>query len=529
VQTSGASAKKEVEIEEAQPATRLRRVIPWVLALSFSTVVFSSLTDYGVTWDENVYFNAASSYTRWFRNPNLRRIDRFWRANWEHPPLHKVLAGASEFLFHGRLGWMSRVQAYRFPTVLFVFILTFCLFRWTESVYGFPAAVWATLCSFVLPRLFFHAHLAAFDYAMTTFWFVVLYAFWLGRKRRRWVYISAVLLGLALLTKLNAFFLWIPLGVIWLLHLKDELDMFPSGRGKRIVNSFTKNFLPLIIIPPLVFIALWPWLWVDPIGRIGEYMTFHLRHFDVPIFYLGQVYRKGPWHYPFVMLALTTPPLVLAASVWGGVRLWKSEFRRANLHVLFNIFFPLAIVGFSPAPKYDGVRLFLPALPYLAILAGYGLSEAISSLRKPVLMRVGAFAVAIAIVLAAHQALWRPAPHHFAYFNSLVGGTEGAHHAGFDIEYWGSSYKQLLPWLNKNSETRYWVALGMINAGLLKAEKTLSPKVHFGGPKNSTRMILMNRPGMYNAQMRLAEQSGKPLYSVFLGTTPLVTVYELPR
>lgn len=507
----------------------LRRIIPWLLALCFSGVVFSSLADYGVTWDENVYFSAGSSYMHWLQSPEPRRIDRYWSRNWEHPPLHKVLAGVSEFVFHARLGWMSKITAYRFPTVFFVFILTLCLFRWTESVYGFPAAFWATLCSFILPRLFFHAHLAAFDYAVTTFWFTVLYAFWLGRRKRRWVYVSAFLLGLALLTKLNAFFLWVPLGVIWLLHLKDELELFPGVEKKRTAISFAKNFLPLIIIPPLVFIALWPWLWVDPVGRIGQYMAFHLRHFDVPIFYFGTLYRKGPWHYPFVMLALTTPPIVLVASVFGVARLWRCQFRRANLFVLFNILFPLAIVGFSPAPKYDGVRLFLPALPYLAVLAGYGLFQALELLRKPVLKRLAAFACAAAIAGSGYYSLWRPFPHHFAYFNALIGGTDGAQQSGFDIEYWGSSYGKLLPWLNENSDARYWVALGMINAGLLRSDKLLSAKVRFGGPKNSERMILMNRPGMYNAQMRLIEESGKPIHSIFLGTTPLVTVYEIAR
>jgi hypothetical protein len=40
-------------------------------------------------------------------------------------------------------------------------------------------------------------------------------------------------------------------------------------------------------------------------------------------------------------------------------------------------------------------------------------------------------------------------PYQYIYFNSLVGGLEGAHKK-YDTEYWGASYNEAINWFKEN-------------------------------------------------------------------------------
>ena len=202
-------------------------------------------------------------------------------------------------------------------------------------------------------------------------------------------------------------------------------------------------------------------MWYDTIERFTEYLTFHGKHYPVHTFYLGRRYLYAPWHYPLVMTSVTTPTITLLLSIFGAVAIliqWRSTPMLVRI-ALVSYFAHIAPFCLPHAPKYNGVRLFLPAMPFIAVLAGYAvaqltnrLSDALSECQGGIAMRPQFISGALMLLLLAPglRATLQVHPYELSFYNALVGGTRGATYRwGFECTYWGVNFAQLLPFLNR--------------------------------------------------------------------------------
>ena len=73
-------------------------------------------------------------------------------------------------------------------------------------------------------------------------------------------------------------------------------------------------------IGPLVFYALWPWMWNDTFPRLQEYFNFHLHHEYYNIEYLHKNYWSppSPKSYAPVMIFATVPGVTLLLFLVGA-------------------------------------------------------------------------------------------------------------------------------------------------------------------------------------------------------------------
>ena len=117
----------------------------------------------------------------------------------------------------------------RFPAMVFtglVLVFTFflgvCLFNWQTGLFG-------AIAFFVIPRHFYHAHLACFDMPIVAATLATFYAFWRSLEDRRWAIVAGFFWGIALLIKHNAFFLPVPLMLIWLWLGRHQLRVTRDG------------------------------------------------------------------------------------------------------------------------------------------------------------------------------------------------------------------------------------------------------------------------------------------------------------
>jgi hypothetical protein len=149
------------------------------------------------------------------------------------------------------------------------------------------------------------------------------------------------------------------------------------------------------------------------------------------------------------MTVFTIPPVILALGILGIARTLRAPKKHnAGLLFLWAAAVPMLALTMKGAPKYDGVRLFLPAFPFIAALAGIG---------GGILVRVGAFydragervpkgrivliALILALTVGGGRALLSCQPYYLSYYNSLIGGTRGA--AGkMEVTYWGEALNQ---------------------------------------------------------------------------------------
>ncbi|MFQ5911831.1 MAG: ArnT family glycosyltransferase [Nitrospinota bacterium] len=502
-----------------------------IVSLSLCATVFLTLDDYGVTWDEPAYFLAGEEYAKWLRSPSVFTIDRHWRINHEHPPFAKVLGGISTYIFKEQLQLFDGIVAYRISNLFFVFLLTFFLFLFASRLYGNLVAFFVVLFLSLLPRVFFHSHLGALDYPVTAMWFVVFYCYWRGIEEQKWILAAVVALGFALLTKINALFLYVPILFWWSWIYQKEIvhiakSICRGGWKERPLETkpVLSKILPLLIIPGVIFFVFWPWLWKDPFNRAFKYFYFHLEHFPIPTYYFGTRYLSPPWHLPLVLSVATVPILIWVLFIIGGIGRGLDKDSRPI--VLMNLFFPILLVVLGPS-KHDGVRLFLPAFPFLAIVAGAGLHYLLSWVKATKWsfpFGVGFFVI---YSLTVNASVVKYHPYQSSYFNELIGGVNGARKSGLELHYWCSSYLAIIPWLNRHRDKVLWVPICRDPFSIYVREGRLKQNVRLGEEAKSDYLILMARFGMMDEHMWDYYERKDRLVSVRVSETEILGIYEL--
>jgi len=434
----------------ALPFTRAERLL--VLGLFVVTLSLTLVTanDYGPTYDEPHYASAGMSYAGWwarvFRGDfgalGKHEIEAAWRLNHEHPPLQKVASGFAQRWFSGIL---PGLMAMRLPSALWFALAVCAIYLFCRGIWGRRGALFGALAFATMPRIVAHAHFDALDMPIACWFFVMCALAAWAMRRGSWglAVLAGVAFGLALMAKLNAFFLPVVLVPWGLLYHRRQWP----------------RLLAVVVIGAAVFCLGWPWMWVETIAHLREYLAFHFGHAAYNVWYLGRLWQYAPWHYPFVMTAVTTPALVVVLALFGIVRTFQRRLSDADrVLLLLGLIVTLAPSALPSSPKYNGVRLFLPAFPFLAALAGggYGWVERglmqllkAESEQKRRLSVLAAAALGALLLYPGANGVIRTHPYQLAYYNELVGGTAGATRRGFETIYWGQVLKEAPLFLNR--------------------------------------------------------------------------------
>lgn len=371
--------------------------------------------------------------------PDHPPLGRVWLGVWHDllGPLFKHVPGESPLsIGRARVASASAFAALVFAVGLFAG-------RW----YGAWGGAIASVALVLMPRTFGHAHLASLESSINfTYGLAVL------TLAHRWgdtalvpppskpnrpvppwaplptgaTVVAGIWFGLALLTKMQAVFLPVPVAV-WALCLFRR-----------------RAIKPLLIwgaVGAVVFFIGWPWLWSHPLDHLREYFGRATQRASISVWYFGQAVadRDVPWHYAWVIFLTTIPSGLLVLGGWGVFGgdgpAWRS--RRDTL-LLACIFFPLFVFSLPGIAVYDGERLFSVVYPLSAVVVGRGAACAltrISTWMRPARAR-GAIAAFVAVQAYGVIAF---APCYLSYYNLLVGGLAGADRLGLQITYWGDS------------------------------------------------------------------------------------------
>lgn len=502
--------------DQEPPAFPISGWIPLILFLLGTGSVILTQRSVGYAWDESFYYEPARDAADWltqaFSGQNVftrEKIDLYWSERHEHPSFQKILSGLSLQFFEQRLGPLA---AMRLP-IAFLFGLSLCLiFLLGRRAWGPAAGLVAALSYLAMPRIFGHAHFASLETPLLFSMLLTVYCFVRGLDSKAWAAATGFSLGLLLATKINGFILIPPL-ILW-----GHLYARP-----RYVN----NLFAMVMLAPLVFLALWPWLWPDPIGRVLDYLSFFATHQQTALWFMGRKWGYGdqlaPWFYPSVIIAVTLPISVLFLSILGVVSAAAGAFRR-GLPVLFLIvgLVMWALASAPGTPKYDGERLFLPVFPCLALMAGGGAAAVLSliarffpdPLRRSA-RRTRAWAIVALCLIPFAEGLWassRYYPYLLSYFNPLVGGIAGAEKRGFEVTYWGEQVNDdVLEVINREVPRDGSVALLALHEKCfehLQRWGKIRPDIRFGGrPPFFAHLLQMRRGFFARPERALAESS----------------------
>jgi len=445
-------------------------------------------------------------------------IDRYWSDNApDHPVIMKTLYGLSWRAFHrctctgparglhpipirGRhitLPLFAREStAFRFPAILFAAALVAMVYRFARGWLTRAPAAAAAVLTLAQPHYFFHAPISCFDAPITTMAFAVGFAYWKSLRSPRWGIVAGVLFGISLGVKHNAWLMPIFLIGHYLWMRRGDL------RARRLPRP-PLAFAAMLVLGPIIFYAHWPWLWSAPVARTRAYINRHVQHEHYNFEYLGLNWNNPPTTTtrklirltaPFVETAFTVPVTTLALAVVGVVVLArrrrgqpvvadgpteapdpdsKPSWLRPGVDVdrapgafmLVQTLGPLAVLAVPSTPIFGGVKHFMTAMPYLAVLAGIGLARLIPVLAGvlPVararLQRIAPAALAALVCLPAVVETRRSHPDGLSHYNLLAGGFAGGASLGMNRQFWGYAVLPMLDVINRDTAANramYW-------------------------------------------------------------------------
>ncbi len=460
---------------------------PHFVAAALGVVYFFALVatdNIGFTRDESFYFHAAHEYAEWFdevedsaRSGELARafeqeaVDRHWSYNPEHPVLMKTAFALSYRGADLSRGLAGHSLSMRLPAMALGALLISLVFLFAFELTGsWAGSLAAALSMALMPRFFFHSHLTCFDVPITTIWFAVMYAWWKSWRSTGWAWGAGILWGVALITKLNAFF--IPFAVVghWFIARASWFRIDTGERGLR-VPAMPLAFFTMASVGPAIFYLGWPRHWFDTFGRIGSYLSFHLKHEHYYVYYFGENLWEPPFpaDFPFVMTATTTPLVILLAFAFGvAVCLWRSvsarrrgepffaDERATGAFLAINILLPFLIIARPSTPVFGGIKHWFTALPFMMLVLAVGVEAMIAELSRvmPKSRPLIAAAVVAAIALPAAVATATSHPAGTGYYNAAVGNFTGAADRRAMRQFWGYAAREVLPWLNENLPER---------------------------------------------------------------------------
>jgi len=434
--------------------------------------------DYGLSWDEPYFYSYgdalgyAYSPANWFGG-HFDLNNSYGASGEDHKtrgPAYLLLA--RNFVYGAEALGADSASAWHLVNFLFFQLGIYFLYRLAKRWMKAPAAFAAAALFSYQPLLWGHAFINPKDPPFLTFF---LASICLGfemvdmltdnsltrRQKIMHIIFPAVLLGITtsirVLGPLAGLLIFVYL--VWKVFQNKDTAQFESP---------WIFFIFYVSLAILIMLATWPFLWGNPVSRFVD--VFRLMS-DNPtklsVLFGGVVYRAGelPRRYLPVMLATTlTEPVWILFIVGLFATIWKylknKSSRLKNIQgdlvslslMLFWFVILLAYVLIRRPSMYDGFRHFLFILPPVFIFVGMAFDYILEKInRVQAIENYWIHAILlVALISPGLVGILRLHPYEYTYYNSFVGGTNGAFRS-YETEYWLTCYKDAVEQLNKRS------------------------------------------------------------------------------
>jgi 4-amino-4-deoxy-L-arabinose transferase-like glycosyltransferase len=420
----------------------------------------------------------------------------------------------------------------------------------------------------LMPGTFYHAHLACFDVPIMAMWTWCIYVYWRATKEGGFLWALAVglMYGLTLATKHNA---WILPAVLvphaFFVQRRSLLRQLAAGR-----LSLPASLVAMATIGPLVFYALWPWMWNDTMPRLQEYADFHLNHvyYNMEFLHVNYFSAPSPRGYMPIMIAATVPTVTLLLVFIGLVARGDVHARRLRAWVLGALHREHAVVlapdkvetdllfflAFAAAlgpwllpktPIFGGTKHWMTAYPFLCLFAGHAFDQIAGAATRtlaqtprfasPRAQLVAQAALAACVVAAPLAITVHSHPFGLSSYVPLVGGTAGGADMGLNRQFWGFTTESLAPYFEAKAPkgaTVYFHDTSWDAWSRLIEEKRIRPDLRgAGAPSDADIAICHLERHMvevdYNEWMVFG--SDAPDYVLAHDGVPIIDVYRRKR
>ncbi len=433
-----------------------------LLALSFLIGIFT-FQDYGMTWDESLYYSYGEAIGYAYSIPERLSGDfdinnAYGASVGDHKnrgPAYLLVARLPVNALHAITG-IDKVALWHLMNFITFLIGVYYLYKLSLRWLTPKGAFSASLLYISQPLLWGHGFINPKDPPFVTVFLATLYYGFraidqlsagqtskkiiLSQVEVRWgqIILVGILMGIATNLRIIA-----PLiGVLLLLYAL-------SKRQPHILLWF----IPVTLIAMLVTYLTWPYLWDAPIAHFIEVLTLMSNNpTKLKVLFYGNLYPAYdlPVRYLPVLLGitLTEPTWILFGMglIVAFLRWTKTDRAWHDLGILLLFFgFMVSYVLLLRPPMYDGYRHFLFILPPVFIITGFAFEQIYEWLGKE---KHWLHAVTLLIIIAlGADGIKKLHPYEYAYYNNIVGGTSGAE-GTFETEYWLTCYKEAVEEFN---------------------------------------------------------------------------------
>ena len=353
-----------------------------------------------------------------------------------HPPL--------SFYAHGKIlnnfqfkDWDQRLFYARALMSLFSLLLGFYIFKFARELYGNKAGFAALGLYSFSPNVIAHSGLITTDILVSCFMFITVYYFWKFRddkSRVKWVLVSGIFLGLALLSKYTAVILFAILPIFLIaekVFYKKKLKAVPFVFivliGLFVLNlgyGFNGTFgkLDKRILRSNLFLTLDKTAALKLLPQpyiIGFDRQQHINEIGHPAFLMGKYSYHGWWYYFPAAFALKEP-LPLLFMILAFLLLFKYRQTGKSLPADYFLIIPavmLVVVACFFNKNNAGFRYMLPLFPFMFVLLGNLVNVKVKMIKPALIVLLLWYGVDS---LMAH-------PYYIAYFNELAGGSKNGY------------------------------------------------------------------------------------------------------
>ena len=282
------------------------------------------------------------------------------------------------------------------------------------------------------------------DIGLSLFGFSTCYLVWeyVARPSRTLLLAVGLSLGLMLGTKFSAVGIVAGLGLAGLVFLLRGGSLaLPSRTDARGLGPAVELLMRLGVIASIVLAATYAFIYFPEWGKGLKFQLTRGSHGDGVMYLNGELSGRGWYHYFLIAMALKLPLGLLLAASAGAVSLFAQSHPRGRAVFLFVP--PLVYFILASYSRVDlGIRVMLPVMPFLYLLAG--------GLAAPGCCRAIRLSLLIVSLAWCIYAAGDASPYEIAYFNELVGGPEtGSKYLADSNLDWGQGLPSLRAWMDR--------------------------------------------------------------------------------
>lgn len=339
------------------------------------------------------------------------------------------------------------------------FIAIFFTALLSKEIAGWRAAILTLIFMFLSPRFLGHSFMNPKDIPFAAGFIIAIYYMVIMLKnmpKPSWKTLLGLALGIALAisSRAGGLLLFAYLGLFAGIDFIMKHGIRGIANEGKTTLKYAGYVLGVALTGFVLAILFWPFALVNPIDHPLEALTeFEKLGIKIRLLFQGEnvMSDETAWHYPLQWIWRTIPLFVLvgfAGSVVLLKKLWKRYHILPILLCFFAAIFPVAYVIYKGSIIHDGWRHLMFIYPTMVVLAALFWVNLEDILKNNQIGKYAIYGIVGIMCLESGIYIAKNIKYPYTYFNAASGGVNGAF-GNYETDYWGTSMKQGLQWMEK--------------------------------------------------------------------------------